>query len=329
MNPICVVQRGRAIGQFDDLTCWRVNLNQIDVENLLLDGVHELLRVGAGAFDPEEFLETLHRPHVRIGSFVIRRAIFIRPMGSHTFLGETVHRPGADLHLQRLAIRSSDVGVDRLVAVHLGPRYVVVVTSGDRFPEPVDDSEGGVTGLLIVNDDAKRDQVMDVVKRTPLRFVTVLFLIDAVEVLCPSADGRIDASLLYYCLCQNLNGSVCEPFAHVSLLFDEALHRCVAFGIQLLERHVLHAPLNVIHSQSLGKRCEDLKRFACSLLATRPILLERQSLHIVRAVCELYQEHAEVFAGGCEHLAQAGDTAAFALVRMPNLGPVSPRNVKP
>ena len=90
-----------------------------------------------------------------------------------------MHLPGADLHLERDALRADDRRVHTLVHVRFRRADVVLEAAGQRLIHIVDDAEHVVAVGDRVHDDAKRAQVENAVDVELLR---VHFAVDAVDV---------------------------------------------------------------------------------------------------------------------------------------------------
>ena len=118
--------------------------------------------------------------------------VLVRPVRGDAPLGPLVHLAGADLHLDRLAGRPDDRGVQALVEVELGHRDVVLEPAHHRPPAPVDAAERGVAVLHRVDDDPDGDEVEDVVELAALHDH---LLVDAPQVLAAAGDLGVDAEL--------------------------------------------------------------------------------------------------------------------------------------
>ncbi len=123
---------------------------------------------------------------------VLCDAVLVRPVGGDPPLGPLVHLAGADLHLDRLAGRADDGGVQALVEVELGHRDVVLEPAHHRTPATVDAPERRVAVLGRVDDDPHRDEVEDVVELASLHDH---LLVEAPEVLAAAGHLRRDADL--------------------------------------------------------------------------------------------------------------------------------------
>ena len=80
---------------------------------------------------------------------------FVEPVRGDAGLGDLVHVGGADLDLDRAAERAEQRGVQRLVAVGLGDRDVILELARHRFIEAVQDAERAIAGVDRIDDHAE------------------------------------------------------------------------------------------------------------------------------------------------------------------------------
>ena len=120
------------------------------------------------------------------------RLLLVAPVGGDARLGPLVHLPGADLHLEGLALGPHHRRVQRLVEVELGHGDVVLEPALHRLPRGVDGAQGGVAVLVAADDHPDADQVVDVVE---LPVLDDHLLVDAPVVLRPADDLGVDAQL--------------------------------------------------------------------------------------------------------------------------------------
>ena len=170
-----------ALGREDeDLVLVEVDLQELEE---LLGAVRVLLQ-----------LEQLAEPAEVLVQLVRRAVALVDPVRRDAVLGGAVHLLGADLHLEQLAARTEDRGVERLVRVRLGAGDVVLDPLLDRRPVVVDDAEHVVAVRHRAHDDPHRHEVVDLVERlAPLLHL----LEDRPEVLGPAGDLEpVDARVL-------------------------------------------------------------------------------------------------------------------------------------
>ena len=176
------VDRRGAAGQGDDPALRREDVDLVLLE-VDLQHVEEPLGVGDLGLPVDDAVEP---DHVVAGALV-------GPVGGDAELGPLVHLLGADLHLERLALRTDHGRVQRLVEVELGLGDVVLEAALHRLPRGVDRAEGGVAVLHRVDDDPDADEVEDVVEALA---PDDHLLVDAPVVLRAAGDVGLDAQLL-------------------------------------------------------------------------------------------------------------------------------------
>ena len=172
------VDRRGAGGERDDLALGREDEDLVVLE-VDLQRLHELAGVGGLLLPVDHALQ----PEQVLG----RLALLVAPVRGDAVLGAPVHLLGADLHLDRLARRPDDRGVQRLVEVELGHRDVVLEPALHRLPHRVDRAQRGVAVLHRLDDDADADEVLDVVE---LLALGDHLLVDRPVVLRPALSPR-------------------------------------------------------------------------------------------------------------------------------------------
>ena len=94
---------------------------------------------------------------------------FVFPVRRDTVFGCIMHIPGADLNLKRDTVGSDHGGVKGLIHVLFRRGNIIFETSGDGIEQIVDQSQNEITVIRAVNDDAKRVNIVDLLKRAVLR----------------------------------------------------------------------------------------------------------------------------------------------------------------
>ena len=149
-------------------------------------------------------------------------------------------------------------GVQRLVAVGLGPGDVIVELAGHRAPALVHARQRGITVAHVGDDHAQRAQVVD---RREVDALALHLLPDAVQVLGPALHLRLDARGRQLAL-QALAGGCARP-ARAARASRRAGARCARIArLQKAERQVLQLPLDLPDAEPVGQRREHLLRFA-------------------------------------------------------------------
>jgi hypothetical protein len=106
------------------------------LEHLELGMLEELLRPRGMLEDIEQLAQPAILLAVDLGG-----ALLVAPMRGNAHLGDLVHAVGADLHLDAHALWADDTGVERLVAVRLRCRDVVLEAAGDHRILAVDGAQ--------------------------------------------------------------------------------------------------------------------------------------------------------------------------------------------
>src|SRR4051794_15328293 len=119
------------------------------------------------------------------------------------------------------------------------------------MPEPVDDAERVVAVTDVVDDDAQREQVVDLLEALVLGGVLLGFLRDRVDVLRAALDVGLDAARRKL-VAQNLLDLGDVALADRPLRLDQSRDLLVALGLQVPERKVLQLPLELPDAEAVG-----------------------------------------------------------------------------
>ena len=210
-----------------------------------------------------------------------------------------MHVVGADLHFDRHAIRPEQRGVQRLIAVDARDRDVVLEAAGHRLVHAVHGAERAIAGIRLVDDHAQAIDVDDVGERGAL---ARHLLVDAVEMFLARFDFARYLGLLQRGA--DLLGDLAEEFLLVAArALQRALEHAIALRIGGLEAEVFELELEVVQPETLGDRRIDLERFARNGPAPRR-LHRVDRAHVVRAVRELDEDHAQIAHHREDHLAE-------------------------
>ena len=95
-----------------------------------------------------------------------------------------------------------------------------------------------------------------------------------------------------------------EAFARLALGLDRRAQRLIRLGLEIPEREFLELVLDLAHAEAIGDRRVNVARL---LRDAQPALFRQvlQRPHVVQAVGELDQDHADVVDHRQEHLAEA------------------------
>ena len=221
-------------------------------------------------------------------------------MSGDARLRDAVHFLGADLDLDRHAVRTEQRSVQGLIAIDPRDCDVVLEASGHRLVQRVHDAEGAIARVDRVDDDAESEHVDDFAER-----VTLLphLLIDAVEVFLAAFDAAFDRGLAE-CGRDVLRDLADELFLVADRALQRALYDPRAARIQRFEAELFELRLDRVDPEPVRDRRVDLERLA----GDRTTLGRRhraERAHVVRAVGELDHDHADVADHREQHLAEA------------------------
>jgi hypothetical protein len=214
-------------------------------------------------------------------------------------LGHGVHRLGADLELDRGAERAHERRVQRLVAVRLRDRDVVLEAAGDRLHQLVQHAERHVALGQRADDDPEAEDVVDLRERQVL---LAHLGVDRIDRLLAAEDLRLELGLR-----ERLLDVLLDPLDEVAPVAARLLHRLrerrLAPRLQVLERELLQLAIGLVEAEPVRDRRVDLER-----LGGDPLLLGAlhrvHRAHVVQPVGELDEDDADVARHREQHLAE-------------------------
>ena len=223
----------------------------------------------------------------------------VQPVRGHPGLGDVMHLAGADLHLDRGAEGADQRGVQRLVAVGLGDRQIVLELARHRFVHRVQRAQREIAAGHVAHDDAEAVDVEH------LRERQVLFhhlAVDRIQVLLTALHLGGDAPLRQALLDRGQH--LAHDLAAVAARgLDRLGEHAVAQRILVLERQLLQLAVQIVEAEAVGDRRVDLEGLLVDAAALgRAHAIERA--HVVHAVGELDQDHAQIARHRQQHLAE-------------------------
>ncbi len=216
--------------------------------------------------------------------------------GDHSGLGDPVHLVGADEDFGDLAAGTGDRGVQGLVEVELRYRDEVLELRDDRREAGVQLAEDGVAVGVLVHEGQHPSEVgageLAAAEQHPVH---------GDQVPGPDVDFRRDARLAQHGP-QAARGGL-QGVGAGRAGGDQVAGAGVFLGMEDREDQVLQLALERLHAEPFGERDEDVAgdaRDAGLLLGAH----HAEGAHVVQPVGELDGHHADVVAGGDEHLAE-------------------------
>ena len=179
-------------------------------------------------------------------------------MRRHAVFSVLVHGLGADLDFYRLATRVAHDGVQRTVAIGLGPGDVVVKLFGHQHKAAVHPTQSGVAVGDACHHHPQGPDVVDLLK--PQGFAAH-FAHDAVDVFGPALHCGCHTLGLQAGL-QLFAQSLHLGFALGALLVEQPGHAAVGVGLQKTKSQVFQLPLDLPDAQAVGQWCKNLQRFS-------------------------------------------------------------------
>ena len=297
MNRVGEVHRGRPPRQGDQVALGR-EAEHLVLVHFELGMLEELLGVRGMLEDFEQFANPAILPPLRARQ---RAAQLLEvPVGGNAVLGEFVHFPGADLNLDPLALGPDHRGMNRLIAVRLGRRDEILEAARHHAVRAVNDAERLVAFGHRFDDHAEGDDVGELFERN----VLALHLApDRIGLLFAPGNRRHDIGLRQRAL--ELGGDARHL---VSALVAQELEpgddRIARVRVDLGEGEALELVLHPLHADALGERREDFHGLARDALAFLGVVDELQRAHVVQAIGELDEEHANVLGHRQQQLAE-------------------------
>ena len=189
--------------------------------------------------------------------------------------------------------------MQRLVHVDLGQRDVILEAPRHRLPVRVHHAERLVTFAHRVDDDSKRDQVVNLFEAEP----QLLHLrVNRKEMLGTPGDFRLHPAFVEPSR-ENIDHTRDIFLALLALGGDESFERPVRARIQVAKRQILEFRFEPVNTQPMRDRRIDFHRLARDLLLpVRRQMIERA--HVVQPVGELDQHHPDVMRHRNDHLAE-------------------------
>ena len=211
-----------------------------------------------------------------------------------------MHLHGADLDLDGAAIGTHHGGVQRLVEVGLGRGDVVLEAAGHGVPQAVDGAQGAVAVPHRLRDDAQGDEVVDLGE---LAALAGHLEVDGPQVLGAAGDLVVLEAHGAQLVVEGLHGALGVVLALGAGVLHHARHALVLVGFEPEEGQVLELPLDRGDAQAVCQGRVDVH----GLARLEEAAVRRQGgqgPHVVQAVGELDDDHADVAAHGQKHLAQ-------------------------
>ncbi len=290
------IDGGGATRQRDDAAFRGEDIDLVG-EQVDLDVFQEFGRVAAVGLDVEQALHPLMRFPLYFGNAGVTG--FIEPVRSDAGFRDAVHFLGTDLHFDWRPERAKQSGVQRLVAIRLWNRDVVLELAGDGLVERMQGAQRQITVARLLDHDAETVDVEHFGKGQ------VLFLhlaIDAVKVLFAAAN--LDWNIAFGQFCFDRGLDLVDYFLAIAARrFHCFLDHLEAIWMQMNEGDIFQFLKDLVEAEAVGDGGVDFQRFLRD--AADFLRLHRfQRTHVVQAVGEFDQDDADIARHRQQHLAE-------------------------
>ena len=210
-----------------------------------------------------------------------------------------VHLLGADLHFKGRALFRDHRGVKRLVKIRPRHSDEIFNTTWHRPPQIVNDSQHGVAVLHRLCDHTHGEEVVHLFDCDVL---PLQLFVNAVETFDSAFYFRRNPCFLQfvaeYSFYAGQKGLACLTFR-----LDHLMDLLVADGIHMAETKIFQLAADFAHAETVRNGSIDVQRLLGDfLLSIRGEMLERP--HVVQAVSQLDEDHADVVHHRQHHFAQ-------------------------
>ena len=295
MDGVSKVDDGCAGRQVDHIAAWGKGKHFFR-QQVRLDIAEQVGGINAGTL---AFQQLAHPSQAFVQPITAGggNAGLILPVGSNAVFRVAVHLAGTDLHLKGDGFAANHGGVQALVAVGFGGGDIILEAVGQRVVHIMDQAQRGITFRHRINNDADSINIINLLKVLVLH---IHLAVNAVDALDTVADGcSVDAVLFQVFL----DGGADIVEEVIPMLVQQGADHVIAHRIQVLQAAVLQLLLDVGNAKAVGNGGINLHGFQGFIAAflLRPGIA---GTHIVQAVTQLYDHHADILAHGKQHFAQ-------------------------
>ncbi|KPW26109.1 Uncharacterized protein ALO83_04869 [Pseudomonas cannabina pv. alisalensis] len=295
MYRVSEVHGGGAFGQLHDPAFRREHVDLVR-KQVDLDAFDEFQRVARALLHLQHALDPLPGASMSaLGLLVV--AGLVQPVRGNPVIGHLFHFTGANLDFNRHAVHAEQRGMQRLVAVGLWNRDVILEAAGQWLVQIVYSTQHAIAGIDLVDDDTERVNVHDLVEGPAL---AAHLFVNTVKMFLPPADIAFD-TVDCQAMAQGLFDLVDQLLAIAPGALDRLVDSRGAHRVHGLEAEVFEFDTHVVHAQPVGDGRVDFEGFlgdAATLLAGQNL----QRAHVVQPVGELDQDHANIARHGHGHL---------------------------
>ena len=257
VNRVGEIDRGGTLAQRVNLAARREHIHFVG-KQIDLDVLQKFQRVARAGLNFQERLQPLMGFLLHVGKMSILRIHgLVHPVRGHPRFGDFVHADGADLQFHRRAVGAKQGGVQRLIAVRLGNRDVVLEFARERFVERMQCAQGEITGGDIFDHNAKAVNIQHLGKRDVL---FDHFFVDRREILFATRHRRIDVEF-FQAMIDRIENLADHFTAIAARRFDGFIEHRKANRMQILESEILEFVIEAGEAETIGNRRINFQRF--------------------------------------------------------------------
>ena len=299
VDSIGKIDDRRAAGQINNVALGGEHIDFLAAQ-VVFDGRDDLIHAD-GVVLAFEHLTDPREPVVIIALAALGHVELIFPVRRDTVFRRVVHIPRADLHLEGDALFADDGRVQRLIHIGFRGGNIILEPPGQRTEQIVHHAQTVVAVDHGVNDDAHGVNIIDFIERSRLA-LHEHFAVDAVNALDSAVDLGFDAALVN--ALDDALADIGQKLVALSALAGELFFNfMVTDRIQKADGEILQFLLHRTNTQTVRDGRVDFNGFQ-RLVALLLFRHEAQGAHIVQAIRQLDDDHADIVRHGDEHFAQ-------------------------
>ncbi len=307
VNRVCKINRIGTAGQGNHIALRRKDKYFV-LKNIGFKRMHKFVRVTRSVFR----FDQPGNPFQLFVDFLFGAgAALVFPMSTHTVFGNVMHLPGTDLHFKRNAVPPDNRGMKRTVQVGLGGGNIILETSGHGIKHLVDNSQNNIALGLGIYDNTQGIKIVNLVKALVL---VVHFLINAVNRFDAPLQGKsnvVFTEFFFHRFANMVDKADIGAVLFLNVLADFRM----SDRVQILQAQIFQFGFNLLHTQSVGKRCINMHGFQGGQTPLR-FRFGTQRAHVVQSVAELNENNANVLGHCQKHLPQTFDMCLFLVFNM-------------
>ena len=218
-------------------------------------------------------------------------SLLISPVSRHAFFADFMHFMRAYLNFNACIFRPDYAGVNRLIPVRLRGGNIILKPPRHHVIFAVHDTQRLITGCHVVNNNAKSHNVRQLLKRSVF---LLHFAPNRIRRFFPAGNRGLNAVFrhIFFQLSNNLRHNVAALLAQK---VQTRHNRIMSVFVQLGKSNFFQFALHFLHTDTLGQRRINVQCFFGNSGPLFGLLQKMQRPHVMQAVSQFNQQHANVF----------------------------------